>query len=165
MRDRFGTPDGTPAVWSWTVDLNPVVSPVIPAADGDGDGVPDASDNCPSTVNASQADDDADGVGDGCEVAAPGDLPPITGERVVVKVLSGDVFIKLPATRSLKQALSGFVDSPDGSRHISFSYIQNGPNADAAAAPIWDALGRALTAYPTAPPVDQLAPLPPAPPS
>jgi serine-type D-Ala-D-Ala carboxypeptidase/endopeptidase (penicillin-binding protein 4) len=63
------------------------------------------------------------------------------------------------------RALSGFVDSPDGSRHISFSYIQNGPNADAAAAPIWDALGRALTAYPTAPPVDQLAPLPPAPPS
>ena len=28
------------------------------------------------------------------------------------------------------KALTGFVDSPDGSRHISFGYVQNGPNAD-----------------------------------
>ena len=43
--------------------------------------------------------------------APPGDLAPVTGERVVATVLSGEVFIKLPATRSLKQTqpLSGFV--------------------------------------------------------
>jgi len=114
MRDRFGTPDPTPAEWAWTVDLNPVVPPPPPppppVADADRDGVPDARDNCPSAVNASQADDDADGVGDACEVGAPGDLPPIAGERVVVKVLSGDVFVKLPASRTFKQVpLSGFV--------------------------------------------------------
>ncbi|RMG91865.1 MAG: hypothetical protein D6708_07070, partial [Candidatus Dadabacteria bacterium] len=38
-----------------------------PPADRDGDGVPDDSDNCPSTANADQADGDGDGVGDACD--------------------------------------------------------------------------------------------------
>jgi D-alanyl-D-alanine carboxypeptidase/D-alanyl-D-alanine-endopeptidase (penicillin-binding protein 4) len=76
----------------------------------------------------------------------------------------GRLHAKTGTLRDAK-ALSGFVDAADGSRHISFSYVQNGPNADATATPIWDALGRALTAYPTAPPIDQLSPQPPAPPS
>ena len=112
MRDRFGTPDPTPAVWTWTVDLSPIPAPAPPpAADADADGVPDARDNCVSAANSSQADGDGDGVGDACEVGAPGNLAPVTGERVVATVLSGEVFIKLPATRSLKQSapISGFV--------------------------------------------------------
>jgi hypothetical protein len=113
MRDRFGTADPTPAVWAWTVDLSPVVVPAAPAPavpDGDADGVPDARDNCPGASNAGQADEDGDAVGDACETAPAGDVPPVTGERVVVTVLSGEVFVKLPASRSLKQApLSGFV--------------------------------------------------------
>lgn len=36
-------------------------------ADGDGDSVPDACDNCPSVANTNQADDDGDGVGDACD--------------------------------------------------------------------------------------------------
>ena len=71
-----GRPTRRPAVWAWTVDLSPVARPPPPppppAADADGDGVPDARDNCPSAANASQADDDADGVGDACEIGAPG---------------------------------------------------------------------------------------------
>jgi hypothetical protein len=35
-------------------------------ADADGDGVPDAVDNCPGTPNADQKDSDGDGVGDAC---------------------------------------------------------------------------------------------------
>ena len=35
--------------------------------DRDGDGTPDASDNCPSDVNTDQADADSDGVGDVCD--------------------------------------------------------------------------------------------------
>ena len=40
---------------------------VDPAADRDGDGVPDLADNCPTVANASQADADGDGVGDACD--------------------------------------------------------------------------------------------------
>ncbi len=35
--------------------------------DGDGDGIPDDYDNCPSTVNADQRDTDGDGSGDACD--------------------------------------------------------------------------------------------------
>ena len=38
------------------------------AADTDGDGVADASDNCPAAPNAGQADGDGDGAGDVCDV-------------------------------------------------------------------------------------------------
>jgi D-alanyl-D-alanine carboxypeptidase/D-alanyl-D-alanine-endopeptidase (penicillin-binding protein 4) len=62
------------------------------------------------------------------------------------------------------KALSGFVDSADGARHISFSYVQNSANAEAASLPIWDALGRVLTAYPQAPPTAELDPEPASPP-
>lgn len=38
-----------------------------PNSDFDLDGVVDATDNCPQTANANQADSDADGVGDACD--------------------------------------------------------------------------------------------------
>jgi endoglucanase len=44
--------------------------------DTDFDSVPDASDNCPSVANASQADADGDGIGDACDTQEP---PPATG--------------------------------------------------------------------------------------
>lgn len=39
-----------------------------PDADDDLDGIPNASDNCPTMANADQADADADTVGDACDV-------------------------------------------------------------------------------------------------
>lgn len=36
-------------------------------ADIDGDGIPNASDNCPCTANPDQADSDHDGIGDACD--------------------------------------------------------------------------------------------------
>jgi len=50
----------------------------VVASDGDGDGIPDASDNCPGTPNPSQDDADGDGIGDACDSApgCPGVAPP-----------------------------------------------------------------------------------------
>jgi hypothetical protein len=39
----------------------------LQASDADGDGVPDAVDNCPDVANLPQADADADGFGDACD--------------------------------------------------------------------------------------------------
>ena len=40
--------------------------------DGDGDGVEDSADNCPSVANPGQADSDGDGVGDACDTTPAG---------------------------------------------------------------------------------------------
>jgi hypothetical protein len=44
-----------------------------PPQDGDADGVPDGSDNCPAVGNPDQSDVDADGTGDACDSDADGD--------------------------------------------------------------------------------------------
>lgn len=42
-------------------------------SDGDGDGVADADDNCPTVTNGDQADSDGDGTGDACDDDRDGD--------------------------------------------------------------------------------------------
>ena len=42
----------------------------------DGDGIPDAGDNCPGTANPGQADADSDGTGDACDPTPQGTTPP-----------------------------------------------------------------------------------------
>jgi hypothetical protein len=41
--------------------------PPFGSTDRDGDGIPNASDNCPNVANPGQADADGDGIGDACE--------------------------------------------------------------------------------------------------
>jgi hypothetical protein len=113
--DVYGRPDKTPALTTFTVPS----PPPPPVTDTDRDGVPDASDNCPSNANANQADDDKDGVGDACDLLPPGDVPPAPGKTAVVRAISGEVFVKLPG-RSLKQdggfiPLKGVASVPVGS--------------------------------------------------
>lgn len=85
-------------------ELPPPAPPPPPAGDADADGVPDARDNCPAAANPAQADGDRDGVGDACETFAPGTTPPVAGVNAVVRVLEGEVFIRLPAAAPLRAA-------------------------------------------------------------
>lgn len=48
--------------------------------DADHDGIPDASDNCPTVPNQEQADLDGDHVGDACDADLDGDSVPQIGE-------------------------------------------------------------------------------------
>jgi thrombospondin 2/3/4/5 len=54
-----------------------VSSDTASVEDGDLDGVPDDSDNCPAIANADQADSDGDGVGDACPVEDGGVAPEV----------------------------------------------------------------------------------------
>ena len=47
--------------------------PASPAPDGDGDGIPNATDNCPAVANTDQADADGNGIGDVCDTPPDGD--------------------------------------------------------------------------------------------
>ncbi|MBN8245866.1 MAG: hypothetical protein J0L84_00320 [Verrucomicrobia bacterium] len=71
---RDGTPAGTGFLAVAIGDQSVIAlrSPLSPPLDGDGDGTPDASDNCPILANADQLDTDGDGSGDVCD-ACPND--------------------------------------------------------------------------------------------
>jgi len=58
-----GTATTTGPTWSFTTAQT----------DADGDGVPDATDNCPSVYNPGQEDLDLDDIGDACDDDADGD--------------------------------------------------------------------------------------------
>lgn len=48
-------------------DVSLTSGPLPPPPDGDADGVPNATDNCPSAANADQLDSDGDAKGDACD--------------------------------------------------------------------------------------------------
>lgn len=54
---------------------------LAPCADADGDLVPDNLDNCPGVANASQADQDGNGVGDRCDPNTYDFEADVAGER------------------------------------------------------------------------------------
>jgi hypothetical protein len=98
-RDRWGLVDPSPASHAWTV--------LAPEPDADGDGVPNSRDNCPREANPEQADSDRDEIGNACEVLPSGDAPPVAGVNTVVRLLSGEVFVKLPRGTTAAQAGGG----------------------------------------------------------
>ena len=72
-----------------TTDMSPFVdaardvgtTDATAGADADGDGVPDATDNCPNAPNPDQADVDADGEGDACDGDTDGDGIPAESDN------------------------------------------------------------------------------------
>ncbi|MBM4106867.1 MAG: hypothetical protein FJ257_11425 [Phycisphaerae bacterium] len=63
----YGTPWAS-GTWTGSVTLHGVAR--VTDLDADGDGIPDASDNCPSVANPDQGDCDSDGIGDACDLPA-----------------------------------------------------------------------------------------------
>ncbi len=66
--------DGNPRIQGAAVDMGAYEGCAV--MDSDGDGVPDALDNCPTIPNPNQADLDGDGQGDACDDDDDGDGVP-----------------------------------------------------------------------------------------
>jgi uncharacterized repeat protein (TIGR01451 family) len=71
--------------------------------DYDGDGVPNATDNCPTVPNPNQADSDGDGIGDAC-------VNLITNRDLSLTSKASSLTVQLPKTATLTLSLNN--DSP-----------------------------------------------------
>jgi hypothetical protein len=83
------------------------IDEACPGADTDGDGIPDAEDNCPTDYNPAQTDSDGDGIGDACDstpffpVGGVAELPDISDSAgrnyVAIAALAAAVVLALSA--------------------------------------------------------------------
>jgi hypothetical protein len=80
--------------------------PLTAPPDGDGDGVPDASDNCPSVANSTQDNNDGDTLGDACD-----NCPTMTNQNQadVDADMVGDVCDNCPNWSNAGQTLPPWV--------------------------------------------------------
>ena len=92
------------AATNGTVGTGSVVGTILdddgPIVDTDGDGVPDATDNCPTVPNPDQKDTDGDGIGDACDPTPGVFLSSFTLSKSLIagcKSVRGKVILSSPA--------------------------------------------------------------------
>jgi uncharacterized repeat protein (TIGR01451 family) len=79
--------------------------------DGDGDGIPDSSDNCPAVSNPDQTDTDGDGIGDACDTTP-------TGEADLGIVKSGPAAVTSGPNATVRYDISVSNDGPQTARDV-----------------------------------------------
>jgi len=82
----------------------PPAPPGSPVPDRDADTIPDARDNCIDRPNPGQADRDSDAIGDACD-SSDASVGPTLGRTVIARVVSGDVFVRLPGASGPRGAV------------------------------------------------------------
>jgi hypothetical protein len=104
----YGTTGVFDDTWTWG-DVAP--------PDGDGDGVADATDNCPSVANADQADLDGDGAGNACDSDDDNDGVLDTADNC-------------PSVANANQANSDGDGAGDACDNVLRAYVQQPVDAD-----------------------------------
>ncbi len=125
LNDVNVQPDGTVrVVWAGNSGTTPAGSfdvygtsfRVPLTVDGDGDGVADSVDNCPTVANTDQRDTDGDGIGDACD-PTPGNTPACTAGAGILKANSQSA-LAFAATVNAHSAgpigVLGFADKATG---------------------------------------------------
>lgn len=115
--------------------------------DADGNGVPDAQDNCPTTPNQDQTDTDGDGVGDACEkndvgivrtqmLAVDRGINPVTSVPFVLRgdtiayTITATNFFEEAITLMISDALEAFVNYVGGTLQIYEARMSVTPTDD-----------------------------------
>ncbi|MCB2180249.1 thrombospondin type 3 repeat-containing protein [bacterium] len=96
-------------------------------ADTDGDGVPDAQDNCPFVYNPGQEDTDGDGIGDACD---PIDTATPVPNLVTVNIVdpsSGEKVTGVGRTKFQATAFDKLVGTTDGAGITKVTFNLSGP--------------------------------------
>jgi YVTN family beta-propeller protein len=102
---------------------------VPPAGDQDGDGVADATDNCPTVANAGQADGDGDGRGDACDPCTGG-APVVKPRLTLGKLLVPAGDDTLAFTGTVTVPTSPTIDPPASGVRVLVSDVHGAPVLD-----------------------------------